>query len=154
MTLRVNLTKIFEDPISLERMTNPVINTGCGHSYEAEEINGWVASRIETNAVPECPLCRAPIGQLIANVLLKQGLEILDAPVNSLAERIEDLTDEDREDLERAIAHVQQRRQANQMANPLIPDRLSEAMTFAKKKAEVVVGFCCSSLMSTTPPLK
>lgn len=59
MTLRVNLTKIFEDPISLQKMTNPVINTACGHSYEAEQINGWVASQIEANAVPGCPLCQA-----------------------------------------------------------------------------------------------
>ena len=147
MALRVRYEKIFEDPISLERMTDPLINTVCGHSYEAEQINGWVASCIEAQAVPDCPLCRRPIGELVANILLKQGLEILDAQSNSLAERIEDLTDEDREDLERAIAHVQQRRQANQMANPVIPDRLSEAMTFARKKAEVVVGWSCSSLI-------
>lgn len=138
--------KVFEDPISLERMTNPMINSGCGHSYEAEQINGWIASRIAANATPNCPLCRAPIEQLVANLLLKQGLQILDAQSNSLAERIEDLTDEDREDLERAIAHIQQRRQANQMANPPIPDRLSEAMTFAKKKAEGAVGWSCSTL--------
>jgi hypothetical protein len=143
MTLRVNLTNIFQDPISLERMTDPVINSTCGHSYEAEQINGWVASRIEINAIPDCPLCRAPIGQLIANILLKQGLEILDAQVNSLAVRLEDLPDEEREDLERAIAHVQQRRLANQMNNPPIPDRLSEALTFVRKRAEATVRVYC-----------
>jgi SUMO ligase MMS21 Smc5/6 complex component len=45
MTLRASLASTFEDPFSMQRMKDPLINTTCGHSYEAEQINGWVASR-------------------------------------------------------------------------------------------------------------
>jgi hypothetical protein len=129
MTLRADLTDLFIDPISGERMADPLINT-CGHSFEAEQINGWIAHRVNANAVPDCPLCRVPIGALVPNMLLKQGLEILDKPATYLADRLEDLTDEDREELEIVIEHVRKRRLANNEAG--IAHRLAEAMTFAK----------------------
>ena len=145
MALRANFTDLFIDPISLQTMTDPVTNT-CGHSYDRDQIEGWIASRVSAGAVPGCPLCRRPIGELVANVLLRRGIEILNAPFNDLAESIEDLNEDERDELGRAIEHIRQRRQANIEATPSIPDRLSEAMVFFKGKTRATSHAYCPEL--------
>lgn len=135
MTLKVSLTDLFICPISQERMKNPVVST-CGHTYEKIEIEGWVEKCLKENKSPQCPLCREPVNNFVANFILKQALDVLEANPNSLVDRVEDLTGEEREQVEIAMARVKERREVDKSKG--IPDRLPEPMSFAKKIGEAI----------------
>jgi len=137
MNLQASLTEIFIDPISLERMHDPIINQ-CGHTYERTQIEGWIARKVQAGEVANCPLCRLPVAGLIPNLILGQALEILDAPVNALTTRIEELTGEEQEQISAAINIVIQRRQQDQASG--IPDRLPESVKFLSKVAGAISG--------------
>lgn len=128
MTLRTTFRDLFTDPISLEEMRQPVMNSICGHTYEKVQIDGWVSSETNGGRVPGCPQCRKPIGELTTNYLVLQALNVLQSPDNSLVGRVEDLTDEERTQVERAIQEIRGRRVRDEQEG--IPDRSSEARSF------------------------
>lgn len=135
MMLNNNLRDLFIDPISLELLRDPVIN-GCGHSYERGQIDGWRAHKVSLGVVPDCPLCRAPLDNLIPNRLLRDALGVMNDPDNGGFENIEDLTTEEQEQVQNAIDAIRQRRQADQ-ANG-VPDRLPEPQSFLQKFSSAV----------------
>lgn len=106
-TLQSNLNDLFICPISLQRMQDPVINTSCGHTYERTQINEWITAqqRIQPGAVFRCAVCREPITHLISNILLRQALEVLDAPDNNLEDGITAITLRREEDLLIGVPH-------------------------------------------------
>ncbi len=130
---------LFIDPISMEIMINPVINT-CGHTFEITKIEEWRANRITLGSVPDCPLCRAPLENLIMNRLIKEGLDVINNPENTHLKSIEDLTDEEQENLQSAVSAIIQRRSIDQENG--VPDRLPEPPTFLRKFSSFTSGCC------------
>lgn len=140
MTLQTALRDTFTDPISLEVMTDPVMNS-CGHSFERSQINGWMAREVENKPVPECPLCRKPIRNLIPNILLRDALAVLADPANTSLTRVEELTDEERDQVQAAINNVFAQRARDEENG--IPTRLEKPEKFLSKIAHDVSRFYC-----------
>ena len=125
--LNAAIGDLFDDPISYERMRNPVITT-CGHTFERIQIEGWIA--LHSND-PSCPTCRAAINtnDLVPNLLIRQAIEILNNPSNRRLNRVDDLRDDnDRQRVETAASHMRTRRAADEAAGN--PYRLPEPMSF------------------------
>ncbi len=123
---------LFDDPISFQRMTDPVISTVCGHTFEKVQIEGWIEHCENNNEEPSCPICKERINKLVPNWLAKQALDILNNPSNALINRVTDLTsDEDQETIQRAISSIQERRATDETNG--ISSRLEEPFNFVKK---------------------
>ncbi len=136
MTALSSLRDLFIDPISHEKMTDPVIST-CGHTFERSQIDGWMAWNVTLGSVPECPLCRTPLANLVPNVLIKQAIEILDN--NPLEDRVEALLEEDRTIVETAAANIEDLRATDRLRG--VPDRLAEARSFMGKVATSISNY-------------
>jgi hypothetical protein len=110
---------LFIDPISHERMEDPVINS-CGHSFSRCHLEGYTIFCLSRNQDPaECPLCRQPLTRLVDNILLRNALEVLEE---------EEVTEEEQEVLDRAAANITKRRSTDDING--IPDRTPEAQSF------------------------
>lgn len=130
MRLKETTNDYFIDPISHNRMHNPVINE-CGHTFESDQLNGWNKNKVTPGAVDSCPLCEAPVRNLVPNMLIRYALEVLDLPDNVNAEKIEDLLDEEQEKVQNAINNVMQRRNADHAKGIL--DRLPQPKNFIQR---------------------
>jgi hypothetical protein len=139
ITFHAAMADLFIDPISQERLRDPVVNSPCGHTYERSQINGWIARCRTEGRVPGCPTCREPIRRLIANTLARQALDVLDHPDNSSLDRVEDFTPEERKKLERAITRIIARRNVDREQG--IPDRLPQPETFIQTATDAVVAY-------------
>ena len=126
MSLIADYLDLFIDPISHRRMTDPVI-IACGHSFERDQINGWVSG-----GVPTCPLCKEPVRNLIENMFIRQALQVLDNPDNRLKERVEEFNDEAQESIKAAVDAIRQLRTRDAARG--VPDRVPVATFFDSVK--------------------
>ncbi len=139
--MRIDEAKdFFFDPISGQRMQKPYQNS-CGHTYEQSQIQGWMGRAVKKGEVPNCPLCRASVNNLILNRLIKKTLDILYAPDNAHIETIEELTDEERETVENTIEIVKKQREED--CTKSIPNKLEQTETFVSKIVEASKEFYC-----------
>ena len=138
-TFQSAIKDLFIDPISQERLRDPVVNSPCGHTYERSQINGWITRCLSEIRTTDCPTCRQPINGLIPNTIVRQALDVLDLPDNSLLNRIEDFTPEERRKLKRAITRIIERRAVDRQRG--IPDRLPQRETFAQVATDAVVAY-------------
>ena len=121
-----SLSDLLIDPISYELMQDPVIDP-CGHTFERVQIQGWL--RINAS----CPLSRRPMtaANLINNLIVRDALEVLaHAPASVISgnDTIGDLSDEDQQIVQMAMASLNRQR-ANDQENE-IPDRLATPRSF------------------------
>jgi pimeloyl-ACP methyl ester carboxylesterase len=138
VTFQAAMTDLFIDPISHNRLRNPVANTPCGHTYEGSQINGWMTRCRTEGKVPDCPTCQEPITKLTPNMLARHTLDILDNPDNSSLNRVEDFTPGERRRLERYINRIRERRNADRQRG--IPDRLPQPLTFEQMATDAVAA--------------
>ena len=139
MTLRVQLKDLYVDPISHEMMNDPYINASCGHTFEKSQIDGWIATCLNGNKIPDCPLCKKPIANLAPNIGVKQAIDILNDPTNSLIGRVEDLTNEEKDSVILAAETIKTKREADRILG--IPDRLPKPMSFPSRVLKAYKDF-------------
>jgi len=98
------------------------------------------ATCIEERKTPECPLCRKPVSNLVANILVKQAIDALKSnPIHPLENAIKDLTSEEQDEVQRAIETIKNRRL--QDIKEGIPHRLSKPQSFARKAIKAISTF-------------
>ena len=69
-----NLAEVFTDPITLEVITDPVIDK-CGHTFERAQVVGWIQDH------HTCPISRNKLesDELISNRVVKEAITIINS---------------------------------------------------------------------------
>lgn len=134
--------KFFFDPISGQNMQN-AYGIGCGHVFEQAHIVGWMEERkVKLGGVADCPLCQAPIDNLVRHHMVGSALNAIYDPDNAKTLLVKDLTKVEVRKIEAAINFLTERRKADSEKIPPIPDRLAQPKTFLTRLGDFSKEHC------------